>query len=236
VCFIFFDRRAVLVARTRLFLLQELIVSAEETKTREVSHHDDRDRTASRNKRGKLEVPRLSDEAQKWAELALSIGMPYKNVVVAFLETFPFYLENDEVGEDRIVEILEDRFKDMRRRTARKSYYNIKETQEQIKNLLGCIPVASPLFRLIELEKMRQNPASIDENLLKVFLIAGREQERLMPREQHSPFGGLPDLPVAKQNPTPTETETPSTPTQGDGFGGAMMNHANPGQETREDS
>ena len=186
------------------------------------------------NERGKLELPRLEGEALKWVETVLSIGMPYKNAVWAFLDSFPEYGEHETLTEDEIFKILSNRFKRMRRDTRRVSYQNIKETQNSLKKLLDCLPVASPLIRLIELEKLRQDPGLKCEQLLKVLGAAAREVELLMPRERTSPFSGLPDLIVTQTQPE-TNKDASETP-QKDAFGGAMMNHANTGQETPEDS
>ena len=185
------------------------------------------------NKRGKLEVPRLQGDALQWAETILAIGMPYTTAVRAFLESFPSYAEHETLSEDEVFNQLLDRFRRMRRDTRRVSYQKIKETQESLKTLLDCIPVASPLIRLIELEQLRQDAGLKCEQRLKVLGAALRETEVLMPRERTSPFGGLPDL--IPKNTTP-KTEVETTPKQGDGFGGAIMNNANTGQETPQDS
>ena len=183
--------------------------------------------------RGPLKLPRLKGEALDFAETILSIGMPYKYAVRAFLDSFPAYAEHEDLTEAEIFEILKNRFKEMRCQTRRLSYQNIKETEASLKKLLDCIPVASPLVRLMELEKMRQNPDAINMDLIKVLGAAAQESQRLMPRERTSPFSGLPDL-------IPTHTSGSETPQKAgaasDPFGGAMINHAHTGQETSKDS
>lgn len=188
---------------------------------------------STENKRESLDVPRLEGEALKWVEMVLSIGMPHKYAVRAFLDSFPSYSKHERLSEDEISEILLKRFYRMRGDTRRLSYQRIKETEASLKDILDCIPIASPLVRLIELEKKRQDPNLACEQLLKVLGAALRETEILMPRERKSPFGGIPDL-----IPKTTPESNKETPTGGDPdpFGGAIMNHANTGQETTQDS
>ncbi len=182
--------------------------------------------------RGELEIPRLTGEALEFAETILSIGMPYGYAVQAFLESFPAYAEHDDLTEDEISNILLARFKRMRRDTRRLSYQKIKETEASLKKLLDCIPVASPLIRLIELEELRQDLGLNCEQRIKVLGAAAKETDRLMPRERTSPFSGLPDLIPTQTSESETQPEKPTK----DIFGGAIMNHANTGQETSEDS
>ena len=185
------------------------------------------------NKRGPLQIPRLSGEAVEFAETILAIGMPYGYAVQAFLDSFPAYAEHETLTEDEVIGILKERFKRMRRDTRRLSYQNIKETEASLKKLLDCIPIASPLVRLIELEQLRQDPGLKCEQRIKVLGAASKETERLMPRERTSPFSGLPDL-IPKQ--TSAETESNPESPKKDTFGGAMMRHVNTGQETPNDS
>lgn len=148
--------------------------------------------------RGALKVPRLSDEAQEWAERCISTGMSYDTIVGAFLETFPYYVEAASVDEAEVRETLRKKFKRMRGETRRPSYFRIKQNQEQLKKFLDCYPVACPLVRLAELERMRQDPGLTDDRRLKVLAGAHREEKRLMPPESRAPFEfpgvGLPDL------------------------------------------
>ncbi|MCG9132734.1 hypothetical protein J5I95_13735 [Candidatus Poribacteria bacterium] len=185
------------------------------------------------NRRGKLEMPRLEGEALEFAEKILSIGMPYRYAVQAFLDSFPSYAEHETLTESEIFEILKSRFQRMRRDTRRASYHKIKENEASLKDLLDCTPVASPLMRLIELEMMRQDRTLTCEQRLKVLGAAAREVERLMPRERTSPFSGLPDL-IPTKSTTPSETETNGKPPP-DPFGGAMMQNVIPRQKTPED-
>lgn len=209
-------------------------------------------------KRGPLDIPRLSGDALAWVETILSIGMPYDYAVRAFLDSFPEYAEHETLSEAEIFEDLRARFKEARTKTRRASYHRIKEKEASLKTFLDCIPVASPLVQLIELEKMRQDPSSINEKLLKVISLAGRVTESLMPRETRSPFRppgtvGLPDLPIQgssetsetggsdetqanQQHPENTSKRSPFDP-----FGGAMMKegtdvNSHTGQETSQDS
>lgn len=166
---------------------------------------------------GKLEIPRLQGEALQFVQTILAIGMPYDYAVKAFLDSFPAYAEHETLTDAEIHQILRKRFKHMRGNTQRSSYHKIKETETSLKQLLDCIPVASPLIRLIELEKKRQDSDLECGDLIKVLNAAAKEVERLMPRERTSPFAagygmGLPDL-------TPTDgKESPPDP-----FGGAIM-------------
>lgn len=185
------------------------------------------------NKRGPLQIPRLSGEALEFAETILAIGMPYAYAVRAFLDSFPSFAEHETLTEDEIFETLRKRFKEMRCSTRRLSYQKIKETEASLKKLLDCIPIASPLVRLIELEQMRQDPGLKCEQRLKVLGAASKETERLQPRERTSPFSGLPDL-IPKQ--TSAETESNPESPKKDTFGGAMMENANTRQETPNDS
>lgn len=183
--------------------------------------------------RGPLEIPRLDSEAQEFAETLLALGMPYEFAVQSFLDCFPSYLEDSDLTEAEVYEILGNRFKDMRRRTKRLSYHRIKETEASLKKMLDCIPVASPLMRLIELEQMRQDGALKPEQRIKVLAAAAKENERLMPRERTSPFSSLPNLPglpTASESTTPENAENKESPPR-DPFGGAIMNNVNTGQE-----
>ncbi|MCY3739973.1 MAG: hypothetical protein OXH00_03025 [Candidatus Poribacteria bacterium] len=185
----------------------------------------------------KLDVPRLSGEALKFAQNIVAIRMPYRQAVQAFLDSFPEYLQTgieNGLNEKEVFACLVERFQRMIHSTQRVSYRKIKETQSTLKDLLDCIPIASPFTRLVELEKMRQDPDSINPNFLKVLGAAAREVEHLMPRERTSPFSGLPDL-IPKQTSSETEKTSSETPKH-DAFGGAMMNHANTGKETSENS
>ncbi|MXZ00199.1 hypothetical protein F4Y93_05950 [Candidatus Poribacteria bacterium] len=197
-------------------------------------------------KRGKLEVPRLSGDALFFAETLLSIGMPYDYAVRSFLDSFPSYLAHESLTEAEIFEILKKRFQAMRTKTRRASYHRIKETESSLKHLLDCIPVASPLTRLVELEQMRQDlredPELVCDQRLKVLSAASREMERLLPRERSSPFSGLPDLTPGRSASESKGEETASASKgeekgpPGDPFGGAIVNHAHKGQETPNDS
>ena len=187
--------------------------------------------------RGPLKVPKFEGEVLEFAETILSIGMPYKAAVQAFVEAFPAILESDELSEAEIYEIVENRLRRMRKDTRRLSYQKIKETEASLKKLLDCIPVASPLIRLIELEQMRQDPSLKPGDRIKVLAAAVREEERLTPRERTSPFSGLPNLPGL---PTASETSETSENTENaenkesppsDPFGGAMMSNVNTGQK-----
>ena len=177
---------------------------------------------ADENRRGKLEIPRLTGDALEFAETILSIGMPYDYAVQAFLDSFPAYAEHDELTEKEIYEALDKRFRRMRGDTRRASYHKIKGNEATLKQFLDVIPIASPFLRLIELEKMRQDAGLKCEQRLKVLSAAAKEVERLLPRERTSPFRGfstLPDLPMLKDGDPP------------DPFGGAMMGNVNKRQE-----
>jgi len=150
-----------------------------------------------------IKVPRLKGEALEWAENALSIPMPYQNVVNAFLDTFPYYVEEDVEGgeglepkviEEKVKEILLARFQRMRRDTRRKSYQRILEKKATLNTFLDCIPIASALTRIVELEIMRQELTQDrrqsnglkTNQLLKVIDAARREADVLLPRERSS--------------------------------------------------
>lgn len=150
-----------------------------------------------------IKVPRLKGEALEWAENVLSIPMPYKNVVNAFLDTFPYYVEEEveggeglevEVITEKVKEILLARFQRMRRDTRRKSYQRIQEKQATLNTFLDCIPIASALTRIVELEIMRQELTQDrrqsnglkTNRLLKVLNAARREADVLLPRERSS--------------------------------------------------
>ena len=184
--------------------------------------------STAKNACGPRKLPNLSDEEQDFAVTILSVGMPYENAVQAFLDTFPAYLEYEAVTEPEVRGILGGRFREMRRSTRRVAYHKIKETENTLKKLLDCIPVASPLIRLIELEQLRQDPGLKCGERVRVLSAAASEVERLTPRERKSPFGmpnPIPDLTPK----TPTTEEPPTDP-----FGGAMMKNAHTGQETPE--
>ncbi len=186
------------------------------------------------NPQRKLKIPHIKGDALEFAETILSIGMPYEYAVQAFLDSFPEYAEHETLTEEEVHEIIGKRFRGMRRQTKRASYHRIKEFEASLKKLLDCIPVASPILRLIELEKLRQDGGLKCEQMIKVLAAAAKEQDRLMPRERTAPFSGLPDL-IPKTTPTPTSESETNGKSPSDPFGGAMINHANPGQETPED-
>ncbi len=182
-------------------------------------------------------IQQIKGDALEFAETILAIGMPYQYAVQAFLDSHPEYAEHETLTEEEIYKIIFNRFRDMRCRTKRASYHRIKENEASLKKLLDCIPVASPIIRLIELEKMRQDPGLKCEQLLKVLGAAAREQEILMPRERKSPFSpsgmGLPDLIPTQESTSESESNKGAPPS--DPFGGAMMENVNSGQETPED-
>jgi len=194
-----------------------------------------------------LEVPRLKGEALKFAQNVVAIRMPYPQAVRAFLESFPEYLENDKLSEEEIVETLKERFQRMRHDHSRVSYHKIKETEATLKDLLDCIPISSPLKRLMALDKRHQDlcdkidvddekqKLGVEEELkvmateIKVLSAAATEVERLMPRERRSPFTGLPDLiPTQTSEPSQTPDETDKSE-EYDLMSGAMKKHVNTG-------
>lgn len=188
-----------------------------------------------RGDRGELKIPRLEGEALEWVETALSIGMPYANTVRAFMDSFPEYLEPkdddaERLSDDEAFAILKERFSRMRRDTRRVSYHNVKAKKETLKKFLDCIPVASPLIRLVELEKMRQDPSLKHGDVIKMLAAARQEADYLMPRETtKTPFSGvgLPDLPIAKvESDTEPDTETRKV---ADPFGGAITKNVDTG-------
>lgn len=193
------------------------------------------EKTDEKTDRGPLEVPRLAGEPLKFAENILAIGMPYDHAVRSFLDSFPEFLAIEGVSEAEVFEQLGNRFRRMRRDTRRVSYHKIKETQATLKEFLDCIPIASPLQRLLELEILRQDTTLKCQERLKVLGAAAREVEQLVPRERTSPFLGLlPDLiPTQTANETREVSPEPQRP---DPFGGAMMKNVDTGQETPEDS
>ena len=187
---------------------------------------------AQSNERGPLKVPKFEGEVLEFAETILSIGMPYKYAVQAFVESFPAFLENDELSEEEVYEILDNRFRRMRKDTRRLSYQKIKETEASLKKLMDCIPVASPLMRLIELEQLRQDPGLKPGDRIKILAAAAKEEERLTPRERTSPFSSLPNLPglPTSKSTTSENSENKESPPR-DPFGGAIMNNVDTGQE-----
>ena len=214
--------------------------------------------STEKSERGALKVPRLKGKALAFAQTVLAIRIPYPQAVRAFLDSFPEYLENDELDAEEVAAHLEERFQRMLHNTQRVSYHKIKETEASLNKLLDCIPIASPLVQLIELEKMRQDPSLINEKLLKVISLAGKVTERLLPRERVSPFRppgtvGLPDLPIAGGSETSEAGDSDETQSDQqhskntskrspfDPFGGAMMKEGtdvnrHTGQETSQDS
>jgi len=177
--------------------------------------------------RGKLKVPRLSEEAQKWAETCIATGLPYTNIVQAFLETFPYYLENATVTEKEVRDILHKKFVRMRGEKRRVSYFRIKQKREELKEILDCYPVASPLVRLEELEVMRQDKTLTVDQRSKVLSGAHREQKMVLPPESRSPFEipgvPVPDLTVEDSEETSEEaTHEKGSEKQRYEFGGAM--------------
>lgn len=172
---------------------------------------------SEKNVRGPSEFPNLKDDEQEFATALLSVNMPYENVVQAFLDAFPDFLEyvNENLTEKELKKQLGNRFREMRRNKRRVAYHKIKETKDVLKTLLDCLPVASPLMRLIRLEQRRQEPNLTLVEEIKIFNTAAKEVDRLIPPERSSPLGSLPNL-MPNLEPVP-EGEAP------DPFGGAMM-------------
>lgn len=187
-----------------------------------------------RGDREPLKIRRLTDDEQEWAETALAIGMSYGTAVNAFLETFPVFAEEaaevENLTEDDVFDILKQRFRRIRCDTRRVSYHNVKIKQETLGKFLDCIPVASPILRLVALEEMRQDPGLNQSQQLKVLAAARQEQQALMPRETSgSPFNpnSLPDLPTPRRE-TPAETAENTEASQSpDPFGGAITKNVN---------
>lgn len=118
----------------------------------------------------RLSVPRLKGDALEWVERALAIGMnyDYRTVTRAFIDTFPFFLEETSVSKQTALKILEKRFRRMRRDKRCSSYHRIKEHQKRFLELFEDPLIASHIYWIIELEKMRQISNLTVEQQLKI--------------------------------------------------------------------
>lgn len=130
-------------------------------------------------------VPRLKGDELDWVERALAIGMNYddRTVIGAFVDTFPYFLEEtlEETGisEETALKILKDRFKKMRSDQRRSSYHRIKAHQKRFLELFEDPFVAMMIYQVIELEKCRQMPNLTVNQCLKIFDAARKIEDIL---------------------------------------------------------
>lgn len=130
--------------------------------------------------RRQVSIPRLTGDALDWVERSLAIGMgyDYRAVANAFVTTFPYFLEDTGISEERAMKILEDRFKRMCRDKRRSSYHRIKERHKRILELCEDPSIAYSIRLIIELEKLRQMPVNVDQ-LLKIHHVAHKIEDSL---------------------------------------------------------
>ena len=120
-------------------------------------------------------VPRLRGDALDWVERALAIGRnyDYRTIIGAFVDTFPYFiediLEDTNVSEATVRKILKDRFKKMRSDKRRSSYHRIKAHQKRFRELFEDPFIAMVSYQAIELEKCRQIPTLTVVQRLKIF-------------------------------------------------------------------
>ena len=112
-------------------------------------------------------VPRLIGDELAWVERSLAIGRnyDYNTVIGAFVDKFPYFLEDalEETGisEETALKILRERFKKMRFDKRRPSYHRIKAHQKRFRELFEDPFLAVMLYHVIELEKLRITPNNI---------------------------------------------------------------------------
>lgn len=140
----------------------------------------------TKRERRQLSVPRLKGDELDWVERALAIGMnyDYRTVIGAFVDTFPYFLEDaledTNVREETALKILKERFKKMRCDKRCSSYHRIKAHQKRFLELFEDPFIAMMIYQVIELEKLRQNPNLTVTQRLKIFDAARKIEDILV--------------------------------------------------------
>ena len=181
--------------------------------------------------RPKLPSLKKNRDMLDWVLHAIALNMPIRIAAKAFVDAFPNFDSTNSYTELELIEILKKRFYHLKYDARRPAYSEIKDKKAYLQKFLDCIPVTSPLVRLVDLEILRQDcmaswdtdPIKYGHLITKIQSHALKEMNALMPSDKRTGLP-MPSGPAPWEQKNKEEGKEEGTSTKGgDPFGGALM-------------
>ena len=159
------------------------------------------------------QIPKFTDEMEAFIVEKLAVGKPLRKVVKHLIDRYPEKFENVEESDPQTVkDVLYGRLRNRKYDKRYRSYWQIKEQQEEVQSVVAGIDIADPLeqLRMCDYLYRQMLGAETDETidklkreiptLIKLMAHALKQVQLILPSNEDAFDWDQDDIPEVKHS------------------------------------
>ena len=159
------------------------------------------------------QIPKFTDEMEAFIVEKLAVGKPLRKVVEHLIDRYPEKFENVEESDPQTVkDLLYGRLRNRKYDKRYRSYWQIKEQQEEVQSVVAGIDIADPLEQLRMCDYLYRQMLGAETNetidklkrkiptLIKLMAHASKQVQLILPSNEDAFDWSEDDIPEVKHS------------------------------------